>query len=169
MVVPVGKTSVLAVIDTGAQVTVDSDRVLPTGPHCNESVLLRGIDHGVTAKLVKGLEIQLGRGNYKWEVYVAPIKYDMIIGLDFMTANQMCIIITRNLVFIAGEVVPAVFKQGLNKSYNISSVVATRGVVVPPNAYMNITGSVNTVAIKGPSQMGSNFLLFPDFEAPLRR
>ena len=57
------------------------DMSLPSDP-----VLLKGInpEKGVEAYLVQEVPLTLVGRTYKWDLYVAPVEDQLLLGLDFM-------------------------------------------------------------------------------------
>ena len=141
-----------AVTDTGAHVTSVSfqfydtlNMSLPLDP-----VLLKGIDpeKSVEGYLVQGVPLILGGKTYKWDLYVAPIEDQLLLGLDFMV--QVDPLISQNVLAVDGQYeISAIFKrnqsQGMTQTetYRVGRVKVSRRVVVPPNTIKLIEGKVD--------------------------
>ena len=56
-----------------------------------ESFVLRGLepDKPINGHLIKDVSINLGGRMYRWDLYVAPIEDDFLLGLDFMIAYKI--------------------------------------------------------------------------------
>jgi predicted aspartyl protease len=78
-----------AVVDTAAEVTIISNEVYatldPKPPVLRES-MMHAAGRGMMVKtfVVGPVDLEIGSKSYATEVYVAPIKDDMLLGLNFM-------------------------------------------------------------------------------------
>ena len=95
MIVPIevkGKPA-SAVIDTGAQVTIINSQFYDTLnlSFPSDPVLLKGInpEKSVEGYLVQEVPLTLGGKTYKWDLYVAPIEDQLLLGLDFMVHHKV--------------------------------------------------------------------------------
>ena len=78
-----------AVLDTGAEVTIISDKVFPSikpSPKVIKEVILRpaGRDMVMQGKTVGPVKILIGNTTYEDNIYVAPIEDKMLLGLNFL-------------------------------------------------------------------------------------
>ena len=140
MIVPIevkGKL-VSAVIDTGAQVTIVNSQFydtlnlsLPSDP-----VLLKGID---PEKECWGL---FGAGSssdpwgktYKWDLYVAPIEDQLLLGLDFMVHHKVDSLISQNALVIDDQYeIPAIIKWNPFKGTTKTETYGVARVKVNPH------------------------------------
>ena len=117
MIVPIeirGKPA-SAVIDTGAQVTIVNSQFFDS-LNCSlpsEPVILKGIDPEKSAEgyVVRKVPLTLGGRSYKWDLYVALIEDELLLGLDFMVYHKVDPLISHNVLMIDGQhEVPAKFK-----------------------------------------------------------
>ena len=154
LVVPVkiSGTETVAVIDSAAQVTVVSEDLCEHFkqqlPYC-EPVKLRGAakEGFMLARFLKGVEISIGGEVYKWDVYVAPITDDLILGLDFVLGYQCSVDFRSRVLTIGSKVIPAVLKEG-DGGPQISRIVVKKRTVVPPNSMVRFMGKME-VPLKG--------------------
>ncbi|KAH3801425.1 hypothetical protein DPMN_155075 [Dreissena polymorpha] len=84
-----------AVVDTAAEVTLVSDRViaqLSAKVPVLEQVLMKTAGRGLqmNGSIVGPVTIQLGDMVFKERVYVAPIEDYMLLGLDFLKKTWSC-------------------------------------------------------------------------------
>ena len=49
---------------------------------------------------------------YQWDLYVAPIADDFLLGLDFIIAYKVDPFISRDVLMVEGIEVPATWKRG---------------------------------------------------------
>ncbi len=69
--------------DTTAMVTLLSEK----SKHKHEQVVLKGLaEVPVHGKIVPNMNIRLGNRNYKWNLCVAPMSDNIILGIDFLQA-----------------------------------------------------------------------------------
>ena len=147
MIVPIkirGKPA-SAVIDTGAQVTIVNSQFFDS-LNCSlpsEPVILKGIDpeRSVEGYVVRKVPLTLGRRSYKWDLYVAAIEDELLLGIDFMVYHKVDPLISRNVLLIDGQhEVPAKFKRnvyqntGECETYEIGRVKVNKRVGISPLA-----------------------------------
>ena len=143
LVVPVrvkGKT-LEGVVDTGADGTVINSKFIDITQFEAEPVILKGLepDRLIAGHLIKDMAINLGGRIYRWDLYVAPISDDLLLGLDFMIAYKVDPLISRNVLMIAGLEVPATLKRGSSgQQQGIGRVLISKHTVVPPNSVMRM-------------------------------
>ena len=106
-----------------------------------DPVLLKGID---PEKIVEGYLVwevpsdPWGK-TYKWDLYVASIEDQLLLGLDFMVHHKVDPLISRNVLVVDGQYyIPAIFKRNQSKgtmqteTYGVGRVKVSKRVVVPP-------------------------------------
>lgn len=129
----------LAVVDTAAQVTVVSRRIwnqLRRPPPTPETVILHGAEVGsrMEAKLAKQVHLDIGGQVHRWDIHVAPIQDDLILGLDFLRAKGCTLDLQQDVVRVSGTEIPATVKRNADgELFQISRILVARKVVVPPN------------------------------------
>ena len=135
---------VKAVIDTGAEVTVMSERLYHSIPDVSRPQLCQASRGLVVAEANKSMktngvadvEIQLGGQSYKWPVYVAPIGDDLLLGCDFIYAQDMTVNTRRGLE-VNGKWIECEVDR---KPESISRVTLRRSVTIPANCEFLVTG-----------------------------
>lgn len=85
---------IVAVIDTGAEVTIISDKVyemLQNKPPIKKHIVMHGAGRDMKMKtfIIEPIDIGIGTRTYSSEVYVAPMDDDMPLELDFMRRNHV--------------------------------------------------------------------------------
>ncbi|VDI05832.1 Hypothetical predicted protein, partial [Mytilus galloprovincialis] len=90
--VVINKIAMNAVIDTGAEVTVRSEKMYNQIPESKRPKLRRAVRNwevdGAGKNLTTGgiteVEVNLGSETFKWQVYVAPIGENKLLGCDLI-------------------------------------------------------------------------------------
>lgn len=144
-----------AVLDTASQVTVVSEELyqkLKDPPPKTESVVLKGAakEGRMRAALLKNVLIELQGNRYSWDVYVAPISDNLLLGLDFMNAHRCVINLKEHTLSIADHQIPFLIHHDFSKN-NVCCVKVAQSKVLPPSCvtyilcHMNFPpGSTNT-------------------------
>ncbi|KAK3090501.1 hypothetical protein FSP39_012342 [Pinctada imbricata] len=101
------------------------------------------------------LAMKIGSHNIVHNVLVGQIKYDGLLGLDFMTKHSCDILVGKMCLRIKGENVPCLRYQELLRN-NVSRVVISEDVVIPSNCEYFICGR-----IIDPVEKGMNALIEP--------
>jgi len=129
--------SVLAVVDTAAQVSVISSS---TAKSClsnkiTEKSYLRGIaDRLVSAEYVREVNVSIGSINHKTPMYVADIPEDMLLGLDILSTLGAVIDLHRQEVRFGEDIiVAALVREGVETSV-VSRVTLIEKTRVPSNS-----------------------------------
>lgn len=132
----VGNKFLEAAVDTAAEVTIISDEVyktLETRPEVLKETTMHAAGRGMVMKtLVVGpVYLEIGSKSYATEVYVASIKDDMLLGLNFMVEYGV-VVNLRDCTFIIGG-------EELNLSSGpksiipvVSKVRVEKRTVIPP-------------------------------------
>ena len=136
---------VKAVIDTGAEVTAISTSLFEKIPEGNRPKLQESRRCLVVAEEGKRLKTQgiieanltIGKLAVKWEVYVAPIREEVLLGCDVIDEYNITINTKRGIkiegTWIGCEVV--------RKSDKIARVFVKESVTVPANSEIIIEGT----------------------------
>jgi len=126
-----------AVIDTGAQVSVISKTFankLDVPPSSFERVKLKNAQKGssMEGKVAKGLVLHIGTQTYPWDLVVADISDDLILGYDFLKFNHSVLNLNENSLVLNGESIPAHTKRENGTEFKISRVLVQKKIVIPP-------------------------------------
>ena len=111
-----------ATVDTGAEVTVISEQLyrdlFGKEPHTDNPVKLRNAEAGQEMRAMRDVPVQLhiGGEDYEGKVYVAPIRDQLLLGLDFLQAVDATIH-ARGGIQIAGYAVPS--KVTINSGFPV--------------------------------------------------
>ena len=148
-------TSVKAVIDTAAMVTLMNDslfRRIFGERDCSSKCILHGIGNDpVTGHLIDNIPISIGQFTYTHRVCIAPIKEDCILGLDFLKEYDAVVDLARNNLLLHDQVIPLELTGDISAPVTVS---VTRQVVIQPN-----TGGYIEVKLDGP--MEGEFVVAP--------
>lgn len=141
-----GKT-VLAIVDTAAEVTLISEelyqRLKNSPPIISETVMNNaGKGMQMNGYIVGPVSIKLGSQTFTTNVYVAPIFDDMLLGFDFLKGNGIDICMSRGQMGVKGEQLK--MAMGIvNESPQVTNVSVTNRTVVPPNSVVRTEGHLN--------------------------
>ena len=135
--VEIQNRKILAVLDTGAEVTVLSDRLLKElhpQPSLIRKVTLKSAGRGLKmeGRVVGPINIKIGKNLYNEEIYVAPIEDDMLLGLKFLRKIGASADVANDILTIKDEQIPMQFgntnDRGLTR---IARVRIAKEVVIP--------------------------------------
>ena len=136
--VEIQNRKILAVLDTSAEVTVLSDRLLKElhpQPSLIRKVTLKSAGRGLKmeGRVVGPINIKIGKNLYNEEIYVAPIEDDMLLGLKFLRKIGASADLANDILTIKDEKIPMQFgntnDRGLTR---IARVRIAKEVVIPP-------------------------------------
>ena len=139
--VTVRKLPLRAVVDTAGQVTVLSAEVwkqIAAGQGHTEPVSLRGaaVNSRMPAHLVRQIHLSVGNQEYNWDCYVAPISDDMILGLDFLSAQHAIIDLPQSKLLLLDNPVAIQILSAHVPDTQVSRYFLRRSVVVPPHSVL---------------------------------
>ena len=81
---------------------------------------------------------------YRWDLYVAPIEDDFLMGLDFMITHKIDPLVSKNILMADGLEIPALLKQGATgQRQEVGRVHVSRHTIVPPSTVMWIECDVD--------------------------
>ena len=138
----VNSCSTLALVDTGSQVTVinfDLFDKFEVKSKLTGKFLLQGINENMNTEawLIRGIFISFGSSTYKWDVLVASVKDQLIIGMDFMCHFGVKLNFMDYTFTLQGEVLE--FNHVRSKSNGIFEtcrVFIDKKLTVPGNSVM---------------------------------
>ncbi len=90
---------------------------------------------GVTATL------QMAKQTWTWPILVAPIRDEVLLGIDFLKAANVTIFTGQGDLQVGGEMVPGIMMDGSN-TYACSVVQSDCDTVIPPESEKIIIGRV---------------------------
>ncbi|CAG2206600.1 unnamed protein product [Mytilus edulis] len=140
----VSNQKIKAVIDTGAEVTVLNEEIFFRLPKTNRSKLKPALKNLVVAeagkqmgtKGVAAVTLTLGDSQFVWDVYVAPIGDDLLLGCDVL--DEMDITVnSRKGIQLNGKWIECEVKR---KSDLIARVVLDSNFTIPPSSEVILYG-----------------------------
>ncbi len=162
----IGNKEVFGVVDSAAQITVVSSRVFPElhlSTAKSELVRIKNAQTGsaMDGYLVKSVQFLIGNKTYMWDVVVADISDELLLGLDFLKAHSAKLDFERNTITLQGDVIHATLKKDLaGNSFQVNCASVARQTVIPPNSMMVITARLSA-----PSP--HDFVLIPSPDLPV--
>ena len=141
--------STLALVDTGSQVTVinfDLFDKFEVKSKLTGKFLLQGVNENMNTEawLIQGISISFGSSTYKWDVLVASVKDQIIIGMDFMCHFGVKLNFMDYTFTLQGEVLE--FNHVRSKSNGIFEtcrVFIDKKLTVPGNSVMLVAAKTS--------------------------
>lgn len=136
--VKVEQQQVLAVVETAAQVSVMSRRFferLKPRPKLTTTIILKGAGEfsEMEARVAGKVLFRIGQIKIKWNMVVADITDDVILGIDFLEHQKAGINLTDYSIELRGEKIPStVISTEHEKKMKIYRVKLAKRTVVPP-------------------------------------
>lgn len=136
------ETLVEAAVDTAAEVTIISDKVYATlepRPRVLKETMMHAAGRGMVMKtvVVGPVYLKIGSRSYATEVYVAPIKDDMLLGLNFMVTYGVVLDLKSHTLSVGGERLDLTSgPKGIIPV--VSNVVVSKRTVVPPHSVVHV-------------------------------
>ena len=160
-----------ALVDTAAQVSLLSEEAADRARlnwKTGDLVGLKGAAKQGTlqGRLVRGVSFTIGQKSYQWDVIVAPISDNVILGLDFLLFNRAVVDLDLNMLMINGQAIPSYIQMNeQGQEMQINRVFLKNKVVVPPDtmvaAKCTVDGGLTGEVCMTPFSEGSKSLLVP--------
>ena len=137
IVVPmeVNDTAVDVVLDTASQVTVVSEEFA-------EHLKLTGVQGAslqgaartgkMRSRIVHGVKLRFGDVECAWDIYVAPITDDVLLGLDFLEKHRAIVDLEQGVVVLGDQLFPLQLREGSGVPCRTARLMATESVKVGP-------------------------------------
>ncbi|XP_062579683.1 uncharacterized protein LOC134241661 [Saccostrea cucullata] len=148
-------TPMSLLVDTGISVTILSVKSLKSINPCKHTKITPVNTKLVTATGTTSsfigqtrVEIQIDQHKFYHDVFVADINNDVMLGIDFLTANKCEVLLSKSCLDVQGGKIPYFrYSSEVSACCRIS---VTENVVVPPGTKMIVpgrsTGHVNKCA-----------------------
>ena len=126
-------------------ITIANERLFPADIAFTELVTLNGLgEQPLTGKIVKAIDIKIGTLSLSWDVCLATVSDQLILGLDFLEAHRAVINLQNNAISIGGEVMATRIIERQPKQPETRSSFVMRAVTVPPNSRMKVALNVES-------------------------
>ena len=130
-------------IDSAAEVTVMSSEfalLLKDSVRYKGSVSLQGAmgNKDTVARCARDVSIQIKEDKVTWNVYVADICEDFILGLDFLLHFGTTIDFRDYTLLFKNNIIPVQLCKTDKEEYQVSRVLVSRRYVVPPETALRI-------------------------------
>jgi hypothetical protein len=139
-----------SIVDMASQVTINSDKLYNSLP--NKPVKMKGFtlftagkDMPMIGYLLEQREIKINDLLCNENIYVAPLKDAMGIGLDFMTKHKTAFNTNKGYIYIQGQLLPFI---GIKVNNSVLAVKKTEDMIqkksqIPPRSVLRITCSAD--------------------------
>ena len=139
--------NVLAVIDTGAEVTVMCERLLKSLPtnECTDlsesriSLIAAESSKTITTSGKLLADIIIGNNHLKWPVYIAPIQDDILLGCDLFDAYDMTLSMKSGLL-VNGEWIECEIVRSPSK---LARIYLSEDTTIPPYTELLTMGKMD--------------------------
>ena len=151
LVIPVTVEGVqtLAVVDTAAETTIISRELFMTLPEMSakwlqncEEVTLGNAEKqsSMTGYLVPDVSLGIGKQTYTWDVIVAPITDNMLLGADFLYSRNAILHLGDHRIELDGQVIFAFQLKAPNgKLVKVCRVMVAQQTTVPPHSVKHVS------------------------------
>lgn len=135
-----------AVLDTAAEVTILSDRLLKLldeKPKISKPVIMHaaGRDMQMKGAKLEPVRMKLGEGWYCESLYMAPIEDDMLLSLDFLLKYQAKVNLSENYLEIGKEKVSII--MGENNAVKVKRITIRKKSVIPAFSVLGVPGQMD--------------------------
>ena len=126
-------------LDTGAQICcINKELAEILKLKTTKSITIKGVnDQPIVARLCPKVNLKIGNKSFTWHVFVAPIREDFILGIDFMRSHKLDISVSNNSIsFGKGSIPCNIGKDGYRFSdFDINRVMLGSKVKIPALSY----------------------------------
>jgi hypothetical protein len=105
-------------------------------------------------RIVKNVHIKIGSQTITWDVCTATLRYDVILGLDFLEAHKAVIRLGAETVKINGELIQAKLVANQTTENSVARILLHETINIPANSMM-------TVAVPLKEPLRGNFIMEP--------
>ncbi|CAG2206433.1 unnamed protein product [Mytilus edulis] len=112
---------VLALVDSGSEVTILKDKIFDTlepNPYVIRETIMYGAGTNMTmpCRLTSPIKFKIGDMQFNQQLYVAPVSCDMILGCDFIMHNRVVMHISELTLTVQNRNMPLIL-GGENMSH----------------------------------------------------
>ena len=90
------------------------------------------------ALIAEPFDLNVGSTTYRVDIYVAPIYYDMLLGLDFIFKAKAILDCAKQVLFINGEPVPLIYGPA-EPVPKVAKVTLQEKIDIPPNSVVRVS------------------------------
>ncbi|CAC5383975.1 unnamed protein product [Mytilus coruscus] len=143
---PIQGNKVDAIVETGADVTVLSRsfaNVIGLSGTIGMKACLLNAENGkeMEADMNVIAKLQLGKTEIIWQVCIAPIRDDILIGMDLLKEVDGIIMVRQSDLLIKDELIPG--RSRKETDYHISRVTVATETTLEPMAETDVIGKVD--------------------------
>lgn len=137
----------LAVIDTGAEVTVLSEDFVRnrsleySGGNKTTTLLNAEGGNKMSAVTDVGVRVDLGRSSIDWKVCIAPIRDEVLIGIDLLMALDAVVLTRQGDLLVRGELV--IGNVDSPNKMHVARVSIEKDTTLPPMSETILSGCVD--------------------------
>ncbi|CAG2187715.1 unnamed protein product [Mytilus edulis] len=136
----VNSKKTFGVIDTAAQVSVISKTFfdqLTYKPKIKGNIILKGAGacSEINAGIAENVNLDIGSSTVKWDMVVAEITDNLILGIDFLESQKAIIDLTDYSIKLKGEKVPSFMTSNRqDQQMKIYRIKIKKKTVIPPGS-----------------------------------
>ena len=135
---------VKAVIDTASEITLISDQLYDSfedKPHVikNLTLFTAGRDLKMAGYHLGSVDLQIEDLSFREAVTVAPIKDDMLLGLDFLIKHRVDINLERKSLIVDGNEIKFLTGENVKDTVRVARVIIRNRVVVPARSVLQLS------------------------------
>ena len=137
-----------AIVDTAAQISVINRKLansLTPPLNIGKEVTLKGVggNSWLKANYSHDANIEIEGIQFKWPVIIADITDQVIIGLDFLSANNALIDLNAQSINIQGIQLKAEVLKAGERTISVARVLLKTNLRIPPHSSVHIKGKLD--------------------------
>ncbi|XP_069189256.1 uncharacterized protein [Procambarus clarkii] len=145
--IQVENVRVRAIVDTAAEVPIISQEVhqqlIPPPPVIRRITLnTAGKCMCIPGTLIGPVTLLIAGGKFEVNIYVAPIKDNMLLGLDFMKRQGISLALAQSQMILLGQIIAMQLGRedtpDPNSNPCIAKVAVSQHTVIPPRSVANV-------------------------------
>ena len=141
-----------AVVDTGAEVTISSERVYNSLPdkcklpleQAETKLVVAEADKSMRTEGVVNPKFIIGDKEVEWPMYVAPIQDDILLGCDFLDMKDITVSTKRGLE-MDGKWIDCI----IERKHTLARVCIKRSLTMPTNSEFVVSSKVDDMNLVG--------------------
>lgn len=108
----VASKQIVAVIDTGAKVSIISDKIfesMQNKPPVKIHTAMHGVGRNMKTFIIGPVDMRIGTNTYSSEIYVAPMDDDILLGLNFLRRENVVLDCSKRQITINSDLLQLSF------------------------------------------------------------